>query len=96
MPDTMLEGLNPVDIAVEAPYARNAAAAVALMEAPVSLERLPVHSIHSFHDHDRWLRGFVLVEAAEILTWRRGVCPYSSTVGHRSTPTQIERKARQI
>lgn len=57
----MLAGLNLVDSAVEAPYALNAAAAAvgavgaaaALMEAPVYLERLPVHSIHSFHDHDR-------------------------------------------
>ena len=60
MRDMVLAELNPVDSAVEAPYARNAAAAAALMEAPVSLERLPVHSIHSVHDHDRWLRGFVL------------------------------------
>jgi len=59
----VLAGLNLVDSAVEAPYALNAAAAAAvggavgaaaaLMEAPVYLERLPVHSIHSFHDHDR-------------------------------------------
>jgi hypothetical protein len=52
MRDMVLAGLNLVDSAVEAPYALNAAAA-ALMEAPVYLERLPVHSIHSFHDHDR-------------------------------------------
>jgi len=63
--DTMLEERNPVDSVVEVPYA----ALNAPIEAPVSLERRPVHSIHSFHDHDRWLRGFVLVEAAEILTW---------------------------
>jgi hypothetical protein len=72
MRDMVLAGLNLVDSAVEALYALNvvaAAAAAALTEAPVYLERLPVHSIHSFHDHDRWLRGFVLVEAAEILTW---------------------------
>jgi hypothetical protein len=70
MRDTMLEVLALVDSAVEAPYSLNAAAAaVVQLKAPVSLERLPVHSIHSFHDHDRWLRGFVLVEAAEILTW---------------------------
>jgi len=56
----VLAGLNLVDSAVQAPYALNAAAAAAavgaaaaLMEAPVYLERLPVHSIHSFHDHDR-------------------------------------------
>jgi hypothetical protein len=58
MRDMVLAGLNLVDSAVEAPYALNAAvgavgAAAALMEAPVYLERLPVHSIHSFHDHDR-------------------------------------------
>jgi hypothetical protein len=64
MGDMVLAGLNLVDSAVEAPYALNAAAAAvgavgavgaaaALMEAPVYLERLPVHSIHSFHDHDR-------------------------------------------
>jgi hypothetical protein len=47
----VLEELDPLDSAVEVPYALNAA--VALMETPVSLERLPVHSIHSFHDHDR-------------------------------------------
>jgi hypothetical protein len=68
MRDTVLEVL-ALDSAVEAPYALNVAAAAAQLKAPVSLERLPVHSIHSFHDHDRWLRGFVLVEAAEILTW---------------------------
>jgi hypothetical protein len=48
---TVLEELDPLDSAVEVPWARNAA--VALIETPVSLERLPVHSIHSFHDHDR-------------------------------------------
>jgi hypothetical protein len=67
MRNMVLEDPSPVYSAVEVPYAPSAAAA--LMEAAVSLERLPVHPIHSFHDHDRWLRGFVLVEAAEILTW---------------------------
>jgi hypothetical protein len=33
------------------------------------LERRPAHPTHSFHDHDRWSRGFVWVEVAEILTW---------------------------
>ncbi len=47
----VLEELDPLDSAVEVLYALNAA--VALIETPVSLERLPVHSIHSFHDHDR-------------------------------------------
>jgi hypothetical protein len=67
MRNMVLEDPSPVYSVVEVPYAPSAAAA--LMEAAVSLERLPVHPIHSFHDHDRWLRGFVLVEAAEILTW---------------------------
>ncbi len=51
MRGTVLEELDPLDSAVEVPYALNAA--VALMETPVSPERLPAHSIHSFHDHDR-------------------------------------------
>lgn len=51
MRGTVLEELDPLDSAAEVPYALNAA--VALIETPVSLERLPVHSIHSFHDHDR-------------------------------------------
>jgi hypothetical protein len=63
--DMVLEEPNQVDSAAEAVDAPDAA----LMEAPVSLERLLVHSTHSFHDHDRWVRGFVLEEAAEILTW---------------------------
>jgi hypothetical protein len=71
---TVLEELDLMDNAVEALYALSDAAV--LMEAPVSLERLPVHSIHSFHDHDRWLRGFVLVEAAEILTWAERGMPF--------------------
>jgi hypothetical protein len=64
MRDTVLGELIPVDSVMEDPYALKAP-----IEAPVCLERRPVHSIHSFHDHDRWIRGFVLVEAAEILTW---------------------------
>jgi hypothetical protein len=37
-----------------------------MLEAP---ERRLAQSIHSFHDRDHWHRGYVLVEAAEILTW---------------------------
>ena len=77
----VLEDPSPVYSAVEVPYAPSAAAA--LMEAAVSLERLPVHPIHSFHDHDRWLRGFVLVEAAEILTWAERGMPLNE---HCRTP----------
>lgn len=51
MRGTVLEELDPLDSAVEVLYALTAA--VALIETSVSLERLPVHSIHSFHDHDR-------------------------------------------
>jgi hypothetical protein len=39
---------------------------------PVTLEPRGgclVQLIHSSHDRDRWNRGYVLVEAAEILTW---------------------------
>jgi hypothetical protein len=61
---TMLEELYSGNIVVGA-----LCALVAPMKADVSLGRRPVHPIHSFHDHDRWARGFVLVEAAEILTW---------------------------
>jgi hypothetical protein len=39
------------------------------IEVFVSPERRLAHSIHNFHDRDRWNRGYVLVEAAEILTW---------------------------
>ncbi len=92
--DMMLEERDQVDSVVEAPYA----ALNAPIEAPVSLERRPVHSIHSFHDHDRWVRGFVLVEAAEILTWaergmplfehcRTPLCPNSDR--ERSAPDLI-------
>lgn len=45
--------------------------------------RRPAHSIHSFHDHDRWTRGFVLVEAAEILTWAERGMPLNE---HCRTP----------
>jgi hypothetical protein len=51
MRGTVLEELDPLDSAVEVLYVLNAA--VALIETSVFLERLPVHSIHSFHDHDR-------------------------------------------
>ena len=40
-----------------------------LIEVFVPPERRLAHSIHNFHDYDRWNRGYVLVEAAEILTW---------------------------
>lgn len=49
----------------------------------VFLYRRPAHSIHSFHDHDRWTRGFVLVEAAEILTWAERGMPLNE---HCRTP----------
>ena len=44
-----------------------------VLDAPVEVPEFPerrlAHLIHSFHDRDRWSRGYVLVEAAEILTW---------------------------
>ena len=73
----MLEELAPYSV-TEVPYTLNAP-----IEAPVSLERRPVHSIHSFPDHDRWHRGVVLVEAAEILTWAEKGMPF---VEHCRTP----------
>jgi len=92
--DRMLEELIPLDSVEAALYT----ALKAPIEAPVSLDRRPVHSIHSFHDHDRWLRDFVLVEAAEILTWaergmplfehcRTPLCPNSDR--ERSAPDLI-------
>jgi hypothetical protein len=39
------------------------------IEIPVAHERYLAQSTHSFHDRDRWHRGYVLVEAAETLTW---------------------------
>jgi hypothetical protein len=47
------------------------------------LERRPAPPTHSFHDHDRWSRGFVLVEAAEILTWAERGMPLNE---HCRTP----------
>jgi hypothetical protein len=41
----------------------------ALLEIFEAPERRLAQMTHSFHDHDRWHRGYVLVEAAEILTW---------------------------
>jgi len=46
-------------------------------------DRCPAHPIHNFHDHDRWSRDFVLVEAAEILTWAERGMPLNE---HRRTP----------
>jgi len=47
------------------------------------LDRRPAHSIHNFHDHDRWSRGFVWVEAAGILTWAERGMPLNE---HCRTP----------
>jgi hypothetical protein len=46
-------------------------------------ERRLAQSIHSFHDCDRWNRGYVLVEAAEILTWAERDMPLNE---HCRTP----------
>jgi hypothetical protein len=45
-----------------------------IFEAP---EKRLAQSIHSFHDRDRWHRGYVLVEVAEILTWAERGKPLS-------------------
>lgn len=51
-------------------------AQIEMSEAP---EKLLAQSIHSFHDRDRWHRGYVLVEAAEILTWAERGKPLSES-----------------
>jgi len=63
----------------EAPFALYAAP----FEVFAFPDRCPAHPIHNFHDHDRWSRDFVLVEAAEILTWAERGMPLNE---HRRTP----------
>jgi hypothetical protein len=41
------------------------------------------HLTHNLHDHDRWSQGYVLVEAAEILTWAERGMPLNE---HCRTP----------
>ena len=57
------------------------------LQAPLAIfgspERRLAQSIHSFHDHDRWIQGYVLVEAAEILTWAERGMPLNE---HCRTP----------
>lgn len=117
MADTLsAEGEVAVDLAGsarEAPYALNAAAApvvvvavaAAVVEALVSVARRPVHPIHSFHDHDRWFRGYVWVEAAEILTWAEKGMPsceqrrtplWPSSDRERSAPGLIFLDVRRV
>jgi len=56
---------------------------ICLIGAFAFLKRRLAHLIHSFRGHDRWNRGFVLVEAAEILTWAETGMPSSE---HCRTP----------
>jgi hypothetical protein len=56
---------------------------ISLIGAFAFLERRLAHLIHSFRDHDRLNRGFVLVEAAETLTWAETGMPSSE---HCRTP----------
>jgi hypothetical protein len=57
------------------------------LQAPLAIfdspERRLAQSIHSFHDHDRWILDYVLVEAAETLTWAERGMPLNE---HCRTP----------
>jgi hypothetical protein len=61
--------------------------ALYVLDAPVEVPEFPerrlAHLIHSSHDRDRWSRGYVLVEAAEILTWAERGMPLNE---HCRTP----------
>jgi hypothetical protein len=61
----MLKEAIPGTLALNVPYFAQQAHP-AIFE---SLGRRLAQSIHSFHDRDRWNRGYVLEEAGEILTW---------------------------
>lgn len=72
----LVQAHSPSWVALFAPYA-------APFEVFAFPDRRPAHPTHSFHDHDRWSRGFVLVEAAEILTWAERGMPLNE---HCRTP----------
>ena len=73
------EGAGPDRLVIVVPYFA-LQALLAIFDSP---ERRLAQSIHSFHDHDRWIQGYVLVEAAEILTWAERGMPLNE---HCRTP----------
>jgi hypothetical protein len=79
MGNTMLEDAALIDMLSTVPPL----APISLNEAFEILKRRLAHLIHSFHDRDRLNRGFVLVEAAEILTWEETGMPSTE---HCRTP----------
>lgn len=65
MRNKMLEGVVLGTLEEMDPYS----APQAQLAAFAAPERRLAQSIHSFHDRDRWHRGYVFEEAGEILTW---------------------------
>ncbi len=82
-------GLDMVDMdLVEVDWAgmlalRDPSALESPIEELVYPEKLPAHWHHSFHAHGHWSPGFVLVEAAGILTWAEKDMPSNE---HRRMP----------
>jgi len=79
MGNMMLEDAALVDMLSTVPPL----APIPLIEAFEILKRRLAHLIHSFHYRGRSNRGFVLVEAAEILTWEETGMPSTE---HCRTP----------
>jgi len=79
MQDMVSKGAIPDRVVVIEPYSA-LQAQVAIFDPP---GRRLAQSIHNFHDCDRWHRGYVLVEAEEILTWAERGMPLNE---HCRTP----------